>query len=119
MPWPAIHRRCCCRRLTGKSSCSTSGLFLGIVPSATYTTATVPIRAGARLILYTDGVTEAPGRDGDLFGMGRLSAFAASERHRSPSSFADALMASLQRFANSVALPHDDVTLLVVDMVGD
>jgi sigma-B regulation protein RsbU (phosphoserine phosphatase) len=95
------------------------GLFLGIVPSATYTTATVPIGVGARLILYTDGVTETSDRNGDLFGMGRLSAFAASERHRPPGSFADALMASLQRFANATALPHDDVTLLVVDVVGD
>jgi sigma-B regulation protein RsbU (phosphoserine phosphatase) len=92
------------------------GLFLGMMPSAGYTTTTVPIEAGMRLILYTDGITETPARDGDLFGVERLITFAADERHRPPGSFADALLARLRRFAGRAALPHDDVTLLVVDM---
>jgi sigma-B regulation protein RsbU (phosphoserine phosphatase) len=92
------------------------GLFLGFIPSATYTTTTVQIRSGARLILYSDGVTETPAPDGDLFGPERLSALAATERLRPCDSFADALMSSLQRFAGSASLPHDDVTLLVIDV---
>jgi sigma-B regulation protein RsbU (phosphoserine phosphatase) len=95
------------------------GLFLGMMPSASYATTTVPIEAGTRLILYTDGITETPARDGDLFGVERLITFAADERHRPPGSFADALLAMLRRFAGREALPHDDVTLLVVDMAVD
>jgi sigma-B regulation protein RsbU (phosphoserine phosphatase) len=95
------------------------GLFLGFMPSATYTTATVPIGPGARLILYSDGVTETPAPDGDLFGLDRLSAFAARERRRPCDGFTDALMGSLRRFAGSMTLPHDDVTLVVADVVGN
>ena len=91
------------------------GLFLGIMPSATYVTATAALEPGGRLILYSDGVTETPGRDDDLFGVERLSAFASAERHRTPTAFADALIASLRRFAGSHTLPHDDVTLVVLD----
>jgi serine phosphatase RsbU (regulator of sigma subunit) len=58
------------------------GLFLGFMPSAHYATVTVPIGSGARLIVYSDGgVTETPAPDDDLFGIDRLSAFAARERH--------------------------------------
>jgi sigma-B regulation protein RsbU (phosphoserine phosphatase) len=95
------------------------GLFLGFMPSATYTTATVLIGSGARLIVYSDGVTETPAPDDDLFGVERLSAFAARERAQPPDSFADALMTALQRFADRVVLPHDDVTLVVVDTGRD
>jgi len=41
--------------------------------------------------------------------------FAALERERPPDSFADALMAALESFAGRQPLPHDDVTLVVVD----
>jgi phosphoserine phosphatase RsbU/P len=92
------------------------GIFLGFTPSAAYTTATAPIGPGARLILYTDGVTETPAPDGDLFGAERLHAFAAGERDRPGDAFADALMNALKGFARRKTLPHDDVTLVVVDV---
>jgi serine phosphatase RsbU (regulator of sigma subunit) len=96
----------------------TRGLVLGFLPAVTYTSATVKMEPGARLIIYTDGVTEAPGRDGDLFDLDRLAAFAIAERHRSAEAFADALIESLKRFAHAETLPHDDVTLVVVDVTG-
>jgi sigma-B regulation protein RsbU (phosphoserine phosphatase) len=93
------------------------GLFLGVMPMASYETATVPIASGTRLILFTDGITETPDPDSDdLFGVERLTSFAENERRRSPDSFADELIASLERFAGTASLPHDDVTLLVVDV---
>jgi phosphoserine phosphatase RsbU/P len=92
------------------------GLFLGFTPSATYTTSTVPIGSRARLIVYSDGVTETPAADDDLFGIDRLSRLAALERERPPDSFADTLMAALENFAGRKGLPHDDVTLVVIDI---
>ena len=95
------------------------GVVLGIIPGATYTTTTIAAGRGARLILYTDGVTETPDPHwDDLFGIERLRALAATKRDQSPSSFADEVMASLQRFAGGLAERHDDVTLLIVDVVG-
>ena len=94
------------------------GVFLGVMPSATYTTATVSVRAGARLILYSDGITETMSASEDLFGIDRLRSFAAAERPRSASAFADALLAAVRTFAGSDARPHDDVTLIVADLVA-
>jgi sigma-B regulation protein RsbU (phosphoserine phosphatase) len=94
------------------------GIVLGFMPSAVYSSATLPIEPGARLILYSDGVIETPAPDGDLYGLERLSAFASCERQRPCDSFADALMDTLRRFARRSTLPHDDVTFVVVDMAG-
>ena len=93
------------------------GLFLGVMPSAEYATATVSIARGARLIVYSDGLTETPGRNEELFGIERLTAFADVERNKSPALFADTLMTTLRRFADRETLPHDDVTLVVVDLL--
>lgn len=92
------------------------GMFIGMFPTATYASATVPIEDGARLLLYTDGVTEAadPATD-DLFGLDRLLAFARAGRHRPARAFADALLAEVTAFARRDPLQHDAVTVVVVD----
>ncbi len=95
------------------------GVILGIFPDAQYRTAAVSLVRGTRLILYTDGVTETrKGGSDDLFGQERLVSLAAAERGREPDDFADALLASLRSFAGGDLLPHDDVTLLVVDVAS-
>ncbi len=50
------------------------GLPLGISPAETYPERTVRLVPGDQLVLYTDGVTEAQGPDGKLFGLARLDA---------------------------------------------
>jgi sigma-B regulation protein RsbU (phosphoserine phosphatase) len=94
------------------------GIFLGMMPSATYATATVPLPSGARLVLYTDGITETMGPSDDLFGIDRLRAFAAAERRRPTAPFAGALFAALRAFAGRSAVAHDDVTLIIADLVS-
>lgn len=91
------------------------GVFLGVMPSATYRTATMPVRPGARLILYSDGVTETMNPSEDLFGTDRLRAFAAAERACPASAFADALFRALRTFARA-APAHDDVTFIIADL---
>jgi phosphoserine phosphatase RsbU/P len=103
------------------------GIFLGFDAAATYTTATLRLESDARLVLYTDGVIEAPGHGGDLFGVERLAALVASTRADTPAAFADHLVRALHRFAGSRdpaysdrdpagSMAHDDVTLVVIDI---
>lgn len=103
------------------------GIFLGFMPSAAYATTVVPLAGDARVILYTDGVTETADRRDDLFGVERLTAFAAAEQSASPDRFADRLLDTLRGFAGPQDAPsegadgdrafaHDDVTLVVVDV---
>ena len=58
------------------------------------------------------------GPSDDLFGIDRLRAFAAAERRRPAAAFADALLAALRVFAGRGAAAHDDVTLIIADLVS-
>lgn len=48
------------------------GLPLGITGDETYDAAVMPLRAGDQILFYTDGITEAGNRTGELFGTDRL-----------------------------------------------
>src|SRR5213593_1625086 len=54
-----------------------TGPILGILDVKRYGEGKERIGVGERLVLYTDGVTEAPGPDGQFFGPGRLAALLA------------------------------------------
>jgi len=56
-----------------------SNLPLGLLPNAKYESATARLRAGDRLILVTDGVTEAQSPAGDFFGDERLETCAGEQ----------------------------------------
>jgi len=52
----------------------TGGVVLGISPEAIYEEASLQLEAGDRLVLYTDGVTEAANAHDDMLGEDRLYA---------------------------------------------
>ena len=56
------------------------GLPLGLFADATYPTVPVSFEPGDRLLLYTDGLSEARNRSGAWFGDGELQAFLAEAR---------------------------------------
>jgi sigma-B regulation protein RsbU (phosphoserine phosphatase) len=55
------------------------GTVLGVFPDAVYEERNVELGPGDRLVLYTDGITEATAPDGDEYGEDRLAA--AIDRH--------------------------------------
>ena len=88
------------------------GPVLGVIPAAEYEQASVALGSGDRLILFTDGLTEARDESDDEFGEPRL--IDAAVRHRACS--APALQA---RLADAVATftggrLQDDATLIVL-----
>jgi phosphoserine phosphatase RsbU/P len=89
-----------------------SGLVLGVFPDAEYTGREVALHKGDRLLLYTDGVTEARNRDDDEFGEERLSSALARHRHLGALELHAAVMQEVTRFATAGF--QDDATLLVV-----
>lgn len=89
-----------------------SGLVLGVFPDADYTGREVALRKGDRLLLYTDGVTEARNRHDEEFGEERLSAALVRHRHLSAAELHAAVMEELTQFATLGF--QDDATLLAV-----
>jgi phosphoserine phosphatase RsbU/P len=70
------------------------GMVLGFLPAASYTSAVVrDISIGDRLVLYTDGITEAERPDGEFFGDRQFQELLMTSREQS----ADRFMATLWR----------------------
>jgi sigma-B regulation protein RsbU (phosphoserine phosphatase) len=90
----------------------TGGPVLGVLPDAEYEQAHVPLAAGDRLVLFTDGLTEARNARDEEFGEARL--VDAAVRHRICS--APALQARLTDAVATFTGGHlqDDATLIVV-----
>jgi serine phosphatase RsbU (regulator of sigma subunit) len=78
-----------------------NGLFLGPFRNVSYTNALASFDPSDRLLLYTDGISEATFSDGEPFGLVRLRGFAAAQVNSQPVAFVNALMntVSIQPFS--------------------
>ncbi len=92
---------------------SEGGTILGKFPGVHYAGASSPLPPGSRMLLYTDGVTEAmsPAREG--FGVDRLTAHLRATARQSPERCADSLLAAIADWRGGRL--DDDITVLVVE----
>ena len=84
---------------------------LGVVPGAKYDKCAAHFEKGARLLLYTDGVSDARG-EGGLFGVSQLREFLLSNRHDSPKAFANDLIEALDKW--TAGRLEDDAAALLL-----
>lgn len=91
---------------------STPALPLGIDEAEPYADAVQILEKGDTLVLYTDGITEARGPDGELFGTDRLDA-AVAGCCQPAQQLIDSIITQVNAFTNGQ--PNaDDQTLLVI-----
>jgi phosphoserine phosphatase RsbU/P len=95
-----------CERLTE------GGALLGVLPDETYATADVQFAPGDRLVLFTDGVTEAVDGEGTEFGEERLLEILSGCRSRSGREIQEEVLRAVKEF--SARELQDDATLLVL-----
>jgi len=95
----------------GVSELPGEGMAVGITTGSRYTQNTVELQQGDRILLYTDGVTEARGNK-DFFGVERLKEFALAHRLASPRDFVDGLLNILQDWSGGHL--RDDVAILLI-----
>lgn len=94
-----------------------SGLILGFVPDATYTTTELFLSPGDRMVLYTDGVVEASAPNGDFFETERLRDLVQSRSELTAERWADHLLEQLTEWCGKARLElDDDLTVLVLDI---
>lgn len=86
---------------------------LGILPDADFTPLETPLDGGDRLLLYTDGITEAANIHDVEYGDERLASFLQGRRGASQQELIDGVLADVLTFCGSVR-PRDDMTLLVL-----
>ena len=88
------------------------GLILGILPQAVYKETSVQMQPGDILVLYSDGVTEAPNLVDEDFGEERLAQLVGSMRDRPASEIVQAIDSAVQEWAQG-APAADDITVVV------
>lgn len=93
------------------------GMALGMVPDEIFASALVdhvePFQPGDVLVLYTDGVTEAPNEEGKEFSGARMADVARVHFGREPKEINDRLLEAIARFSGETA-QRDDFTLVTV-----
>ena len=89
----------------------TTGVVLGVDPTAVYVERETRLRKDDVLLLYTDGVTDAR-RDNDMLGIEGLQEILVEAIKRDPSSIVETLYNNVRRYAMDQL--HDDIALLCV-----
>jgi serine phosphatase RsbU (regulator of sigma subunit) len=89
----------------------TRGNALGLTRKSTYEQADLIRHPGDRLVLYTDGVTEARNSAGDEFGEQRLLETVLTTPACAASALAGLLLTAITTFA-ATATQHDDITVI-------
>jgi sigma-B regulation protein RsbU (phosphoserine phosphatase) len=90
----------------------TGGMVLGVLDSNTYSQTELPLRAGDRLVLFTDGITEAGSHEGREFGDDQLVELVCAHRHRSAPELLDTIFRDVHAFTGGVFA--DDATLISI-----
>lgn len=92
-----------------------ANLPLGVDDQLSYDQATIPLRSGDLIFLYTDGVIEAKNAAGHLFGLERLLATLGAAG-AGIKDVKEAVLAALKSFAGET-FAHDDVTFMALKIL--
>lgn len=89
------------------------GLFLAGMEDTEYRSSELQMEPGDRLLLYTDGVTEAHDKSGGLYGTQRLFAVMETNARENNETLLETVMRDVNDFA--VGVPQfDDITMIVL-----
>jgi sigma-B regulation protein RsbU (phosphoserine phosphatase) len=89
------------------------GLILGIKKQVDFEEKTLFLEPGDRVLLYTDGITEAENKAGEFFGIPRLRELFAAQAQASPQAIIKAIVNELEGFCQSQSF-DDDISLVVL-----
>jgi sigma-B regulation protein RsbU (phosphoserine phosphatase) len=99
----------------------TKGFPLGMMPPGPFSSRIelghIDLSPGDWLIQYTDGINEAPGKDGEEFGMDRLVGLVSEARTRSSQELVESVMKNHAEFVTDTE-QFDDITLMALKWLG-
>ena len=96
------------------SQLPSQGAALGVRTGLTFAQDEFRLRPGERLAIFTDGLTEARGPDGELFGLDRLADVLTRAHGQRLEDVLGATWREISRFRET-ARPADDATLLLME----
>jgi serine phosphatase RsbU (regulator of sigma subunit) len=95
-----------------------TGTPVGLIEVASFEIAERRLARGDKLVIYTDGVTEAQDSAGAFFGKNRLFELAAAHAGDSCAELHDAIQSAVAAFTEG-APQSDDITLVVLEYLGE
>jgi len=98
----------------GKRTLSVSSIVLGVKEDAVYQQEEVPLGAGDRLLLYTDGIPEAMNGHREQFGPGRLAEIVQRERSWSVRTVIENVFTAVHAHTAG-AFQADDMTVVMIE----
>ena len=93
------------------------GVPLGVLPDAKFPEFSGRLAAGDRLLMYTDGITEAANRRHEIFGEERLGEVFAAGAGLALDAAANSILKAVERFAEG-AIQADDQALLLMEVAA-
>src|SRR5437879_4688764 len=96
---------------------SPEGMPLGILPDTPFTEETAELPRNCRVLLYTDGLTEARNAEGQLFGQERLMEWLrqTAARPGKAEELKDELVAELMKFQANTSLKDDQTFVIMAE----
>jgi len=98
----------------GLESLAATGMPVGLIEQAEFEVQEVALHSGDKIVIYTDGVTEAQNLQAEFFGRHRLRQVVAEHRADSCREMHDAVQSAIAAFTES-APQADDITLVVIE----
>lgn len=94
-----------------------TGFYIGILDAdgRENHTKSLQLNPGDRIILYSDGITEAKNAQKKMFGLDRLADLVLAHSSESPAELKATLMRDLTEFRGDVAL-NDDLTIMIAEV---
>lgn len=93
-----------------------NGLLFGVLPNCEYPVTEIPLTAGDRLLLYTDGIVEPENASGAAFGEARLPAVLERDCSLAASELSRDILSEIRTWQPTTD-QQDDMTLVVIEVV--
>ncbi|GFO56281.1 sodium/solute symporter serine/threonine phosphatase [Geomonas sp. Red276] len=92
------------------------GLILGVEMDVLFEQKEVTLAPGDLLFIYTDGIIEAEGKNGELFGVERLTATLTRLLDQEPDAIVEEVMVEVTAFTSPSPL-QDDISMVVIKVI--
>jgi sigma-B regulation protein RsbU (phosphoserine phosphatase) len=106
------------RQAGGIESLDATAMPVGLMESAEFEVSEIMLASGDKILIYTDGVTEAQNLQGEFFGRQRLRQVVAEHHADACQALHDAVQGAVAAFTES-APQADDITLVVFEYRGE
>jgi serine phosphatase RsbU (regulator of sigma subunit) len=94
---------------------NSEGSLIGIQPDPNYGYEKIHLQTNDKLLLYTDGITEARNENDDFYRYQRLKSFLFNNGHRKPKEFLSMLMNDIKNFCGNREA-DDDIAVVLIEI---